>query len=374
MVNILNKTRFDKIDIIKGLGIILMVCGHCNAPFTGWLYMFHMPIFFIASGYCWNSRNSQDFSSMVNYIWRKIKSLYIPYVTVNSIFALLQNFFIKINIYSGSTDFAARAGQGAMYGLFLEEPFYDTLMSVKNCFVLNSSEQLGGATWFVGTLILISILHCIYEYLVNAVKLSKFKNSILIRTILIAFVFAEIIDEGRVSLPFFQVTHPFFAGYTSYLMGMFLRQLEPYRPNVNALFKVFTAVITGMAIKSLMVYGGIGSGSGIIQNPLYYTTVSLLGWFCMESVADLMTGNLRSAVIYIGKNTLPVVFFHFLAFKPVSLAFILATGMEMYMLASFPVIFDLPWFMWIVYTVAGIALPLGANYIYQNFKSRLFNK
>lgn len=42
--------RDSTIDIIKGFGIILMVMGHSGSPLTGLIYMFHMAIFFMASG------------------------------------------------------------------------------------------------------------------------------------------------------------------------------------------------------------------------------------------------------------------------------------------------------------------------------------
>lgn len=53
------KNRNINIDIIKGIGIILMVGGHCGMPFTHFIYLFHMAIFFMASGYCFNASNSE---------------------------------------------------------------------------------------------------------------------------------------------------------------------------------------------------------------------------------------------------------------------------------------------------------------------------
>ena len=34
--------RYKVIDAIKGYGICLMVCGHSGAPFTNWIYLFHI--------------------------------------------------------------------------------------------------------------------------------------------------------------------------------------------------------------------------------------------------------------------------------------------------------------------------------------------
>ena len=48
----IEKERNVHIDIIKGIGIILMVYGHAAAPFKHFIYLFHMAIFFMASGYC----------------------------------------------------------------------------------------------------------------------------------------------------------------------------------------------------------------------------------------------------------------------------------------------------------------------------------
>lgn len=47
--------RRKDLDFAKGIGIILMVLGHCYSAGNGehilcWLYSFHMPLFFIIPG------------------------------------------------------------------------------------------------------------------------------------------------------------------------------------------------------------------------------------------------------------------------------------------------------------------------------------
>ena len=45
-------------DIIKGIGIMLMVLGHtCGQPLYNWIYSFHMPLFFIVSGLFFSPTN-----------------------------------------------------------------------------------------------------------------------------------------------------------------------------------------------------------------------------------------------------------------------------------------------------------------------------
>ena len=60
------KNRNINIDIIKGIGIILMVGGHCGMPFTHFIYLFHMAIFFMASGYCFNASNSETMQDVLS--------------------------------------------------------------------------------------------------------------------------------------------------------------------------------------------------------------------------------------------------------------------------------------------------------------------
>ena len=49
----INKQRIDWINIAKGLGILAVILGHCHLPEKVWnsIYSWHMPIFFVISGY-----------------------------------------------------------------------------------------------------------------------------------------------------------------------------------------------------------------------------------------------------------------------------------------------------------------------------------
>lgn len=72
--------RIEWIDIAKGLGIILVVLGHCKSESScihQFIYMFHMPLFFILSGFC-SHRNAD--SSWGKYVWHKAQRLLIPFL------------------------------------------------------------------------------------------------------------------------------------------------------------------------------------------------------------------------------------------------------------------------------------------------------
>lgn len=64
----MNEKRDTNIDIIKGVVIIIIVGGHCRMLFTHFIYLFHVAIFFIASGFCFKSSNSDSVQSTLKFV------------------------------------------------------------------------------------------------------------------------------------------------------------------------------------------------------------------------------------------------------------------------------------------------------------------
>lgn len=67
--------RVEWLDVMKGIGIILVVLGHVykNEVVFHWIYCFHMPLFFWVSGYAYKRRTvGAD-------IRRRIQTILIPY-------------------------------------------------------------------------------------------------------------------------------------------------------------------------------------------------------------------------------------------------------------------------------------------------------
>lgn len=95
----------SSVTIAKGIGIILMVLGHSIGeygdyltPVRSFIYMFHMPLFFALSGYCFKEKYLTDFKT---FAWHKVKGLYFPFVKYGLLFLLLHNVFYHLNIYNG---------------------------------------------------------------------------------------------------------------------------------------------------------------------------------------------------------------------------------------------------------------------------------
>lgn len=165
MINTDKIERNKVIDIIKGYGICLMVCGHSGAPFTNWIYLFHMALFFIASGYLWNERNVVTKKNVVQYVKRKAKSLWVPFVLINLFFTVTQNFFLKIGIYS--TDAGASVLPVTPLGTSA------AIRKVLGNFIFSGGSQLAGATWFLRSLFCISIVNAVITYLLKNIISKK---------------------------------------------------------------------------------------------------------------------------------------------------------------------------------------------------------
>lgn len=72
--------RVHWIDILKGIGIFLVILGHTikNSYINTWVYSFHMPLFFFISGYLTEPRDTiKNYNA---YIWKKSKNLLLPFL------------------------------------------------------------------------------------------------------------------------------------------------------------------------------------------------------------------------------------------------------------------------------------------------------
>jgi fucose 4-O-acetylase-like acetyltransferase len=102
-------------------------------------------------------------------------------------------------------------------------------------------------------------------------------------------------------------------------------------------------------------------GLNRIVNPLFYGVATILGCiqvFLLSRIASdlILTEMVNKVVSAIAKNSLYIVFFHFLSFKIVTYVYVKILGLPQLYLASFPVLFRKG--SWIAYTIIGICIPV----------------
>ncbi len=95
----MSEKRLRALDIAKGIAIILVVIGHAVPDATTHMgiqseglailnrliYSFHMPLFFLISGYFVNTLAENQ--SRVSAIWKKFQRLMVPYIFVGLCYA-----------------------------------------------------------------------------------------------------------------------------------------------------------------------------------------------------------------------------------------------------------------------------------------------
>lgn len=86
-------------SIMKGLAIISVVIGHCPSnPFIeDFVNQYHLAVFFFVAGYFFKTKY---LSNMKKFVGKRVKSLYVPFVSFCLTFLLLHNFFYRIDLYS----------------------------------------------------------------------------------------------------------------------------------------------------------------------------------------------------------------------------------------------------------------------------------
>ena len=80
MIQINSKDNY--ISVAKAIGIILMGIGHSGCPklLRDFIYTFHMPLFFLCSGYFF--KEIVSLYKLKSFFLKKMRGLYFPYLII----------------------------------------------------------------------------------------------------------------------------------------------------------------------------------------------------------------------------------------------------------------------------------------------------
>lgn len=184
--------RLEWIDWMKALGIYLVVLGHFYSFGEKFIYVFHIPLFFLISGFL--SKKEGDGSMFWKKIWYNLAVPMLIIASLNFIFHCLPHFlkdsFLPIDIYW----FVRNIVFGMVSG-------FDTL-------------------WFVYTLILLKI---ILQYSMS----NKLFYSLTVIMLALAYVYNNCDLSG---LPFFMnepnVIANTFTAFPFFALGVYLRKFK----------------------------------------------------------------------------------------------------------------------------------------------------
>lgn len=331
MANIESKQHYTEISIAKGILIILMVIGHSgtNTLAGDFIYDFHMPCFFLISGFLFKEEYLDNIGTFVG---KKIKGLYIPFVKYSLVFLILHNIFYHLHLYNNCytlTEFITR-----------------TLKIL----TLTGSEQLLGGFWFLKELLYASVISILFFKLISNIGIKLNKRNLLASCILF-LILAYLASISPIKIPAIGsktllATSYFIAGHLFRVLN-----LREYN-NICIALCGFSATF----IASLFIKGNIDVQE-VAMFP--YFVVSIIGSISTIYLSKSIVGKWGAQGIdCIGKNTFYILTFHFISFKIISYIIIQLNDWPINRLSEFPVLNDNNAYLWILYTITGVTIPL----------------
>lgn len=332
------------ITYLKAFAILLMVFGHtwCPVPyFCQYIYMFHMPLFFFVSGYCFKRRSLEE---PRKYLYKKVKGIYWPYVKWSLVFLLLHNIFFHLNLYS--YEYGQGGNVSHLYGW--HEYLQNALFVV---FTMRGHEQLLGGYWFLNAMFFGSIITFI------SLRLLKKTEICIIVNMIICFL----LNRFHEHMPLYYLgTQQFFAS-TLILAGVcFAERKIPHFPWWGIALSLVFAFIG-----SFYWYFELGMFPYTLSRTLpYYVTAVLSCWSFYSLFQHIRRENIVTRFLtFVGNNTLTILTWHFLFFKVTSAVIVRIYGLPAAQLAEFPVLKDYSYNgWWICYALVSITLSCGLAY------------
>lgn len=142
----MTKDRVLWLDVAKGITILLMIIGHTSIPqfLSNFIFAFHMPLFFIASGWCTNL-TKENYGC---FVLKKLRTLGIPFFVYSIAVILIAKTFNYQEI--GWKSVLANGWEG--YALWFVPVLFFSLMMAK--FIMSYINQ----TWLHYAICLLLIL------------------------------------------------------------------------------------------------------------------------------------------------------------------------------------------------------------------------
>lgn len=372
----------DSISICKGLAIILMVVGHAEAPsaLTGFIYEFHMPLFFITAGYFFNLKYLNDEATFVK---RRLRGLYVPFVKWSLFFLAIHNLMFRMGILNECYGNSAGGVTHPYTWHQIQQNAWSIVFSMGGY-----DEFLAGAFWFFRALLVASILFLAAYKLAAAGGrvLSHWRGrhwadplhspatAIGVGAAVVVALYLALLWKSAGQLRIVTLVQ----GGDRDLMGCFffgvgflLRYALRRIPQPWWLTLLYAAAVWAFSrwMPASMTF------RTSLHQVLALPVAAVLGFLMTYNVSTIINrrdNTLRRFLVYCGDNTLCVFVFHIVAFKAVSLVKIWYYDLDWLQMGCHLVIHEHSQddLFWLLYSIAGVGIPLFVNHSYHRLRTR----
>lgn len=280
--------RVEWIDIYKAVAIILVVLGHTSGVFTKYIYIFHVPIFFLIVGYTEKFENKSFTEILVS----KFCSLMIPFYFINITVVIVRCY---LGIFS------------------LESIFYSDSITLNNITTyINSilkiswTTDIGGASWFLPALF-IGIL------IAKTLLLLEKKATIYVPLIMsfVGFVFVHILWKYSIYMPY-KIDLGLLVSFYIILGRMFKKNKVENIVKLNNNWMILTFMLIYLAIFSNVLNADIDIANSKLNKTIIDLFSVIFGYILMINICEVCKSlKIKEQLLYLGKNTLPLMLLHF---------------------------------------------------------------
>jgi len=286
----MNTNRVVWLDNLRAIGIFLVVWAHHDSEIPPYLlkyiYSFHMPLFFLASGYVFTP---QRYQSPKDFVRRKLRSLVLPYVAFSFV----------------------------TYGFWLAKSLLRDWSSLSVHEVLKTLSSIGiasnglifmshnAALWFLPCLFVVEL-----EFFLLHRMLERKRSGALVSILSLAScsVIGWSLRRAGISLPWgvdVSLTVLFFyaAGYH------FKQQIDWADQTLRWMHIVaLTAILTATSIAGAFRNGFVNLAFNRMSDPLLFYPTALLATFGYILLSQMIPAN--SLMNSLGRNTLVIFALH----------------------------------------------------------------
>ena len=357
------------LSICKAVAIILMCAGHAEGPtlLVTFIYLFHMPLFFIAAGYFFDKKYLQD---PWTFCKKRFKGLYVPFVKWSVFFLVLHNLFFKIGLMNEQYGNWA----GGVTHPYTWHQFWQRLVNI--IFSMGGYDEfLAGAFWFFRALLLSSIVFLVlYLLLHNRHKwLNHDTVPVVIAVLAVGFAWFKVANHLSIATVVQGGIRECW-GVMFFSLGVIYRRLEHRIPEHWALTLLYAVLLV---IGATMGFQGMAL-SVELRTVATLPVTGAIGFLMVHHIAswlDRHDGVVKRFMVYCGNNTLYIYIFHIISFKLVSALKIWYYGLDWGQIGCHMVIHENSTtdLFWVLYTIVGTAVPLLGITLYRHVKDQVLS-
>jgi len=343
--------------LIKALGIISIVIGHAAiyTRISTFTMIYSVPVFLFVSGYFFKD---SDIEQPFYFIKKKIIRLYFPWLFYGILFVLLHNFFVSIDFISYN------------YKLKESVDYYnlsDILSKISEVIVFYKwKEVLLGPLWFLFGLF--TGLMVYYAVTFFSFRVNHKKPELIRSLIIIILIFVALYKDKIGVLPGI-IYRPMLIAGLIWFGGIY----KKYETKIPLKMSFAAICFSALAIAAYLNFY-INVGAMLFDNEFLFILLTIAGIYMLLAFSSKLAqkkGWLISFLKKIGNNTLTIMSLHYLSFKLISLIQMYIYDYPINYLSSSPVIPFKNDYWWIIYTIAGILIPLGIGVLYDIMKKQL---